>query len=127
MINKIIFVITGLKLTNCDNNLPSSPEVFYGGFKPMTVISEPVTSSDNRRSSKIEARNINFGDGYQSYSKAKTPRIYKFREGDAHNKRKHPNFRRGKHFSFHKNSKPSFPLCKFSKFQTIPIITYFKW
>ena len=112
MINRLIVLVAGLKLTICDKNLPSSPEVFYGGFKPMTVISDTLTS-DNRRSFKVEPRNINFGDGYQNNSRARAPRLYKFRDRDAHKKRKHSDFRKGKHFSFHKDSTPSFPLCKY--------------
>ena len=88
----------------CDNMVPSSPEIFYGGFLPILrqVDTESTEHSDilpeERKSRQIP-----------DFEEMRNSRVYRFKEGVSRNHLKETFFSQ-KTFPLHKEKSPQFPL-----------------
>ena len=92
----------------CDKLVPSSPEIFYGGFVPMIVKSE----SDSTESSEVlpeerRSRHLSLIEDETEENNI-ISRVYRFKEGDEKNQLK-KTFLSQNIIPFHKGNKPKFP------------------
>ena len=101
---------------NCDKILPSSPEVIYGGFKPILYPSD-ATFSETRRSYSINVTKSTYEQDLRlnnpSIGNARKTKSLMLKDKDTQRVKKALNFRRERRLPFHKDSSPTFPLCKF--------------
>ena len=101
---------------NCDKLLPSSPEVIYGGFKPILFPSD-ATFSETRRSYSINLTKSTYEQDLRlnnpSIGNARKTKSLMLKDKDTQRVKKALNFRRERRLPFHKDSSPTFPLCKF--------------
>ena len=98
----LVFIIPVICLNNAKHILPSSPEVFYGGFKP--ILTRDNFASETR--SILPTERISHSLPKLSKSKLKYLKYGKKKSEKSEHRRK------SKNLPFHKDSKPTFPLCK---------------
>ena len=94
----------------CDNMVPSSPEIFYGGFLPILrqVDSESTEHSDILPEER-KSRQIPVFEEDETSKNKRNSRVYRFKEGDARTHLK-KTFLSQKTFPVHKEKSPNFPL-----------------
>ena len=91
----------------CERGLPSSPEVFYGGFVPMWVQTKADSMFSENRNIERKSKSLDID---RSYKKSELKNRKPNRNTIA--KKEHA---KDKKLLLHKDSIPTFPLCKVSK------------
>ena len=95
-----------LTQVTCDQLVPSSPEIFYGGFLPM--LNAELTENSDMLPEKRKSRQLPVFEDNTSENK-RSSRVFQFKEGDARNHFKKTFFSK-KIFPVHKEKNPKFPI-----------------
>ena len=109
-------------MTNGYKQLPSEPEVFYGGFVPLIAIpSDSVFSEDRlvqqflpfRRNSKhISFNNPHIHNILPKHKPRSRSEMFRFNDSEAFGRKKNTFVNKLKKMPFHKDKGPTFPLRK---------------
>ena len=121
---KLSFLLPSLiLLTNGYKQLPSEPEVFYGGFVPLIAIpSDSVFSEDRlvqqflpfRRNSKhISFNNPHIHNILPKHKPRSRSEMFRFNDSGAFGRKHNVFVNNHKKMPFHKDKGPTFPLRKF--------------
>ena len=107
---KCLALLPVLTQVICDQLVPSSPEIFYGGFVPMLQIDSALTANEDGDTLPEErnSRHLPFLENAVIENK-RNSRFFRFNEGDARNQLKKTYFSKNI-IPLHKNSNPEFPL-----------------
>ena len=95
----------------CDNLVPSSPEIFYGGFVPMLLQSDSEMTENKHSDILPEERNSRQMPLFEDtiIDNKRNSRFFRFQEGDARNQLKKSYFSKNI-IPVHKDNNPKFPL-----------------
>ena len=96
----------------CERGLPSSPEVFYGGFVPMWVQTKADSMFSENRNIERKSKSL---DIERSYKKSELKNRKSNKNSDKHYTKVKKGHTKEKKVLQHKDSIPTFPLCKDSK------------
>ena len=96
----------------CERGLPSSPEVFYGGFVPMWVQTKADSMFSENRNVERKSKSL---DIERSYKKSELKNRKPNKNSDKHYTQAKKVHAKDKKVLLHKDSIPTFPLCKVSK------------
>ena len=102
-------LISPISLAVCDKLVPSSPEVFYGGFTPIIVNLKTESRKSEIIPEERKSRQLPpfFEDEYIYQRKS---RIFRFDEADAKNRLKKTFYSSIKNVPVHRDRNPKFPL-----------------
>ena len=105
----------------CERGLPSSPEVFYGGFVPMWVQTKTDSMFSENRNVERKSKSL---DIERSYKKSELKNRKPNRNSDTYYTKAKKGHAKDKKVLLHKDTIPTFPLCKFSNFKCFILSLY---
>ena len=108
---KCLALLPVLTQVICDQLVPSSPDIFYGGFVPMLQSESELTEYKHSDDSLPEERNSRHLPIFEDavIENKRNSRFFRFNEGDARNQLKKTYFSKNI-IPVHKDSNPKFPL-----------------
>jgi len=101
-------LISPISLAVCDKLVPSSPEVFYGGFTPIIVNLKTESRKSEIIPEERKSRQLPFFEDEYIYQRKS--RIFRFDEADAKYRLKKTFYSSIKNVPVHRDRNPKFPL-----------------